>query len=51
MSYLFKQPIQVAGIWVPTRLEVHSPDGQLAAVTRYPRVKVNTGLSEALFRV
>jgi hypothetical protein len=51
VRYLWNQPIQVAGIWVPTRLEVYSEDGHLAAVTRYTGVKVNTGLSERLFRL
>jgi hypothetical protein len=51
VRYLWKQPIQVAGIWVPTRLEVYSADGRLAAVTRYTSVKVNTGLSESLFHL
>ena len=51
VRYVLKQPIQVVGIWVPTRLEVYSADGHLAAVTRYASVKVNTGLSESLFRL
>jgi hypothetical protein len=51
VRYVWKQPIQVGGIWVPTRLEVYSGDGHLAAVTRYTGVKANTGLSESLFRL
>ena len=51
VRYVLKQPIQMAGIWVPTRLEVYSADGHLAAVTRYTNVKVNSGLSESLFHV
>jgi hypothetical protein len=51
LRYVLKQPIQVAGIWVPTRLEVYNAEGRLAAVTRYIRVKVNTGLSDSLFRI
>jgi hypothetical protein len=51
VRYMWKQPIQAAGIWVPTRLEVYADDGRLAAVTRYTSVKVNTGLSESLFRL
>jgi hypothetical protein len=50
VRYMLKQPIQVAGVWVPTRLEVYSEDGHLAAVTRYTGVKVNSGLSDSLFR-
>jgi len=51
VRYMLKQPIQVAGIWVPTRLEVYSADNHLAAVTRYTSVRVNTGLSDSLFRL
>jgi hypothetical protein len=51
VRYLLKQPSQVAGVWVPTRLEVYNEDGHLAAVTRYTNVKVNSGLSESLFHV
>ena len=51
VRYMFKQPTQVAGVWVPTRIEVYNAEGRLAAVTQYKLVKVNTGLSEALFRI
>jgi hypothetical protein len=51
MRYLLKQPVEVAGVWVPTRVEVYNASGRLAAVTRYTSVKVNTGLSESLFRI
>jgi outer membrane lipoprotein-sorting protein len=48
---MLKQPTQVAGVWVPTRIEVYNGEGRLAAVTQYKQVKVNTGLSESLFRI
>ena len=51
VSYVLKQPLRLAGIWVPTRLEVYGADGRLAAVTRYSSVKVNTGLPDSLFRI
>lgn len=51
VRYMLKQPIRMAGIWVPTRLEVYASDGRLAAVTRYSSVKVNTGLPDSLFRL
>jgi hypothetical protein len=50
VRYLLKEPIQVAGVWVPSQIEVYTADGHLAAVTRYTQVKVNTGLTESLFR-
>jgi len=51
MRYMLKQPIQVSGIWVPTRLEVYAADGRLAATTRCSGVKINSGLGEGLFRM
>jgi hypothetical protein len=51
MRFVHKQPTQVSGVWVPTRLELYNAQGRLAAVTRYAQVKVNTGLSESLFRI
>jgi len=50
VRYLLKQPTQVAGVWVPSQIEVYTADGHLAAVTRYTQVKVNTGLSDSLFQ-
>jgi hypothetical protein len=49
VRYQLSQPLQVAGLWVPTRLEVYNDAGHLAAVTLYSQVKVNTGLSDSLF--
>jgi len=37
-------------IWVPTRAELYSPDGELAAVTESYGLKANTGLSDKLFQ-
>lgn len=51
MRFMLKQPVKVSGVWVPTRVEVYNAEGRLAAVTRYTKVKVNTGLSESLFRI
>jgi hypothetical protein len=51
MRFLYKEPKQVAGVWVPTRVEVYNAENRLGAVTRYTSVKVNTGLSESLFRI
>jgi hypothetical protein len=51
MRFMFKQPSRVAGVWVPRRIEVYNPEGRLAAVTQYTSIRVNTGLSESLFRI
>jgi len=51
MRFQFSQPLQVAGVWVPRRIEVYNPEGRLAAVTQYTSIRVNSGLSESLFRI
>lgn len=37
-------------VWLPTRVEVYSPTGKLAAVTRAEEVQVNSGLPDSLFQ-
>jgi hypothetical protein len=51
MRFIFQQPTRVAGIWVPTRVGVYNAENRLGAITRYGSIKVNTGLSESLFRI
>jgi hypothetical protein len=51
MRFVFQQPKQIAGIWVPTRVGLYNAENRLAAITRYDKIKVNTGLSESLFRI
>ena len=48
--YYYRDVKEVApGIWFPTRIEVQNADRQLAGVTRYENIKVNTGLPDSLF--
>jgi outer membrane lipoprotein-sorting protein len=51
MRFVFKQPTKAAGVWVPTRVEVYNAELRQAAVTQYTNIRVNTGLSESLFRI
>jgi hypothetical protein len=51
MRFMFRQPQKVGGIWVPTRVEVYNAEGRLGAVTQYSNIRVNTGLSDNLFRI
>lgn len=37
------------GIWLPTRIEIRSPDGALAGVLSYTDLRVNQGLPDSLF--
>lgn len=46
----YLEPVQVSGLYVPTRLEMRSAEGELAATIRLQDVAVNTGLDDGLFR-
>jgi len=49
--YVYLNPVKHAGdVWLPTRVELYSPTGKLAAVTRYESVLVNGGLPDSLFQ-
>lgn len=41
--------MQVNGLWIPTKVEMHSADGELAAVFKLSNIAVNTNLDDALF--
>jgi hypothetical protein len=49
--YVYTDPMKHAGdVWLPTRVELYSPTGKLAAVSRYESVSVNGGLPDSLFQ-
>lgn len=48
---VYSEVKQVNGVWVPTRVSLYNSENKLAAVMRYERVRVNTGLSDNLFRI
>ena len=49
VAYRFLDPASTKGVWVPTRIEVLTPEGKQGALTKIYEVKVNTGLSDDLF--
>lgn len=49
--YVFSQPKQFGSIWLPTRIEVYSPDNKLAGRSVVEDVKANSGLSDSLFKI
>jgi len=51
MRFVYQQPTQVGGVWIPTRVGMYNAENRLAGLTRYTNIKVNTGLSESLFRI
>lgn len=49
--FAFPEAKQIGGvIWAPTRVELRSPTGELAGVTEFSDMKVNTGLTDKLFQ-
>jgi outer membrane lipoprotein-sorting protein len=50
-TFYYLKPEQVDGVWLPTRLEVKNVDDQVAGITQYQSIHVNTGLSDDKFVV
>jgi len=49
--FLYKNPRLVGGIYVPTRVELYNTENKLAGATVYQNIRVNSPLSEALFKI
>lgn len=49
--FTYENHQQVNGVWLPTRLTVRNAEGKFAGSTVYSNLRVNTGLSDDLFRV
>ena len=45
----YLEPMQVNGLWVPTKVEMRSADNELAVVFKLNEITVNTSLDDALF--
>jgi outer membrane lipoprotein-sorting protein len=48
-TFYYLNPVEVNGVWVPTRLEVKNVDNVIAGITKIEAIKVNTGISDSLF--
>ncbi|MES1227676.1 MAG: hypothetical protein ABUL72_03340 [Armatimonadota bacterium] len=48
--FSYEAPIQKAGVWISSKLTVKNADGKVAGVSSYTDLKVNSGLSENLFK-
>ncbi len=48
---IFSGHVKYGSIWVPGRVDVYSPSGKLAASSGYEGIKVNTGLSDSMFKM
>lgn len=51
MELIYREPKQVGNLWIPTKIEVRNADGKLAGVTQQEDIKLNTRLSDDLFKL
>ena len=50
--FLYKNPVQAApGVFLPTRVELYNPQGQLAGATVYQNIRVNQPVREDMFKI
>ena len=49
--FVFSKPTLVSGVWVPTEMTVYNPEDKPAGTVRYQNLKVNTGLSDSIFKL
>ena len=47
----YTEPVNVSGVWFPTSLIVKNSENKFAAQTKYSKIQVNTGLSDAPFTI
>lgn len=49
-TFYYESPKQIAGVWLPTRLTVKNVENNVAGVTTYDSIRVNSGLADSLFQ-
>jgi len=50
-TFLYENPKQIGGVWMPTKVTVRNADNKVAGVMNYEGLKVNVGLEDSLFKV
>jgi outer membrane lipoprotein-sorting protein len=50
-TFYYTEPVNQGGVWLPTHLLVKNVDDNRAGETEYVAMKVNTGLSDDLFKL
>ena len=50
-TFIYDEPKEQNGVWLPTRLTVKNADDIVAGVTRYDSIRVNTGIASSLFDI
>jgi hypothetical protein len=49
-TFLYEDPIEHNGVWVPTKLTVKNSENKVAGVSNYTNIRANTGIGESNFR-
>lgn len=49
--FLYKNPVLVNGVYVPTRVELYNSQNKLAGATVYQNIKINQPVDESLFKI
>ncbi|HXH61008.1 MAG TPA: outer membrane lipoprotein-sorting protein [Fimbriimonadaceae bacterium] len=50
-TFEYTNPVEVAGVWMPTTITVSNADNKLAGTTNYKDIQVNPILADSLFSV
>lgn len=50
-TFFYDNPVNLDGIWMPTRSSVRNADNKLAGTLGYEGLKINTGVSDSLFQL
>ncbi|MGV3617131.1 MAG: outer membrane lipoprotein-sorting protein [Fimbriimonas sp.] len=49
-TFVYENPQQESGVWVPSKLTVRNTDNKVAGITSYTDIKINTGLNDSIFK-
>lgn len=50
-TFVYENPTQAGGIWLPTKASVKNTDNVVAGITEVSSLKINFGLPESLFEI
>jgi hypothetical protein len=50
-TFFYSEPVNLSGIWFPTKCTVRNVEGKVAGVTSYKKVVLNGGVAESLFEI
>ncbi len=50
-TFFYTDPINLGGVWFPTKCTVKNVEGKVAGITSYKKVAINAGIAESLFEI